>query len=273
MELLRHTHAHFGQLFLLYPDPSGEIDQLLDEAAQAAPTGEFADEYGVRHSFWKISDAARIARIRELMANKKLLIADGHHRYETALAFRRDNPSLAGTDRVMMTFVNMHSPGLKILATHRLVSGVEDFDAGEFIRQTAAGFEVAQIPNADALQRAWTDAPGRVIIGAAIGNRLYQIEARDSAGQLDVRVLHERLLRLLGIGEEAVREEKNLRYVRGLDAALEAARSGAAQVAFLLKPVSVEEVARISFGGGVMPQKSTDFYPKLLSGLTIYKLD
>jgi uncharacterized protein (DUF1015 family) len=90
---------------------------------------------------------------------------------------------------------------------------------------------------------------------------------------LDVRVLHERLLRLLGISEEAVREAKNLRYVRGLDAALEAARSGAAQVAFLLKPVSVEEVARISFGGGVMPQKSTDFYPKLLSGLTIYKLD
>jgi uncharacterized protein (DUF1015 family) len=172
----------------------------------------------------------------------------------------------------MMTFVNMHSPGLKILATHRLVSGVAGFDAGEFIRQAAAGFEVAQIPGAEALQRAWAESPGRAIIGAAMGSRLYLIEARDSAGLLDVRVLHERLLRLLGIGEEAVREEKNLRYVRGLDAALEAARSGAAQIAFLLKPVSVEEVARISFGGGVMPQKSTDFYPKLLSGLTIYKV-
>jgi uncharacterized protein (DUF1015 family) len=167
----------------------------------------------------------------------------------------------------------MHSPGLKILATHRLVSGVAGFDAGEFIRQAAAGFEVAQIPSADALRRAWSDSPGRAIVGAAMGSRLYLIEARDSAGQLDVRILHERLLRLLGIGEEAVRDEKNLRYVRGLDAALEAARSGAAQIAFLLKPVSVEEVARISFAGGVMPQKSTDFYPKLLSGLTIYKLD
>ena len=88
-----------------------------------------------------------------------------------------------------------------------------------------------------------------------------------------MKVLHDRLLRLLGIGEEAVREEKNLRYVRGLDAAIEAARSGAAQVAFLLRPVPVDEVAHISFGGGVMPQKSTDFYPKLLSGLTIYRLD
>ncbi|MGD0365000.1 MAG: DUF1015 domain-containing protein, partial [Bryobacteraceae bacterium] len=273
LELLRHTRAHFGQLFMLYPDPAGEIDRMLDEAAQSPAAGEVTDEDGARHSFWKIADAGRVARIRELMGDKKLLIADGHHRYETALAFRHENPDLPGSDRVMMTFVNMYSPGLKILATHRLVGGVEGFDAGEFIRQAAAGFEVAQVPSAEALQRAWTESPGRAIIGAAIGSRLYLIEARDSAGQLDVRVLHERLLRLLGIGEEAVREEKNLRYVRGVDAALEAARRGAAQVAFLLKPVSVEEVARISFGGGVMPQKSTDFYPKLLSGLTIYKLD
>jgi uncharacterized protein (DUF1015 family) len=107
------------------------------------------------------------------MADKKLLIADGHHRYETALAFRRENPNLAGADRVMMTFVNMHSPGLKILATHRLVGGVAGFDAGEFIRQAAAGFEVAQIPSIEALQRAWTDSPGRAIIGAAMGSRLY----------------------------------------------------------------------------------------------------
>jgi len=273
LELLRHTHAHFGQIFMLYPDPSGEIDRLLDETAQAAPLGVVTDEYGACHSLWKIADAARVARIRHLMADKKLLIADGHHRYETALAFRRENPALRGADRVMMTFVNMHSPGLKILATHRLVSGVAGFDAGEFIRQAAAGFEVAQIPGVEVLERAWTESPGRTIIGAAMAGRLYMIEARDRESQLDVKVLHERLLRLLGIGEEAVREERNLRYVRGLEAALEAARGGAAQVAFLLKPVAVEEVARISFGGGVMPQKSTDFYPKLLSGLTIYRLE
>jgi uncharacterized protein (DUF1015 family) len=130
LELLRHTHAHFGQLFMLYPDPAGEIDRLLDETAQAQPAGEVTDEYGARHSFWKITDAGRIAHIQRLMADKKLLIADGHHRYETALAFRRENPNLAGADRVMMTFVNMHSPGVKILATHRLVSGVAGFEAG-----------------------------------------------------------------------------------------------------------------------------------------------
>ena len=111
------------------------------------------------------------------------------------------------------------------------------------------------------------------MIGAAIGSRLFLLEYA-GGGELDVRVLHERLLaKALGIGEEAVRDEKHLRYIRGIDAALEEARKGAAQIAFLLKPTSVEQVADTSFAGGVMPQKSTDFYPKLLSGLTIYKLD
>ena len=100
------------------------------------------------------------------------------------------------------------------------------------------------------------------------------LEKRGAGGELDVRVLHETLLgKVLGIGEEAVRDEKHLRYIRGMDAAVEAARNGDAQIAFLLKPTSVEQVAETSFGGGVMPQKSTDFYPKLLSGLTIYKLE
>jgi uncharacterized protein (DUF1015 family) len=272
LELLRHTHAHFGQLFLLYPDAAGEIDGLLDEAAQSPALGAVDDEYGARHSLWAISDPARIACIQRVMADKPLLIADGHHRYETALAFHHENPDLPGADRVMMTFVNMHSPGLKILATHRLVGGLPNFDAGEFIRQAAAGFQVAQIHSREALERAWNETPARTMIGAAIGSRLYMIAAREADGPLDVRMLHERLLRLLDIGEEAVREEKNLRYVRGLESAVAEARAGSAQIAFLLKPVAVEEVARISFGGGVMPQKSTDFYPKLLSGLTIYKL-
>ncbi len=121
LELLRHTHAHFGQIFMLYPDPAGSVDALLDAAATAAPLAEVADEYGAVHRVWKICDAAPVQR---LMGDRKLLIADGHHRYETALAFRDENPGLPGADRVMVTLVNMHSPGLRILATHRLVSGI-----------------------------------------------------------------------------------------------------------------------------------------------------
>lgn len=266
LELLRHTHAHFGQLFMLYADQAGAVDGLLEEAAGQAPLLEVVDEYGAVHRVWKIGDARRI---QELMADKKLLIADGHHRYETALTFRNENPSLAGADRVMMTFVNMHSPGLKILATHRLVSGLAAAALPEL-----PDFDVTEIDSVERLKRAWEESGDRTMIGAAIGSRLFVLEDRAARRSLDVKVLHERLLgKALGIGEEAVRDEKHLRYIRGLDRAVEEARVGAAQIAFLLKPTSVEQVAATSFAGGVMPQKSTDFYPKLLSGLTIYKLD
>jgi len=270
-DLLRHTHAHFGQLFMLYPDREGTSDGILDQAAAGAPLAEVTDEYGGVHRLWKIVDAAPM---QALMADKKLLIADGHHRYETALAFRNENPGLPGADRVMMTFVNMYSPGLKILATHRLVSGIaaEGLPQG-FVKNASSLFAVEEIDSAERLKRDWEVPADRTVIGAAIGNRLFRLEDREARGELDVRVLHERLLgKVLGIGEEAVRDEKHLRYVRGLDAAIEEARSGSAQIAFLLKPTSIQQVADTSFGGGVMPQKSTDFYPKLLSGLTIYKL-
>ena len=271
LELLRHTRAHCGQIFMLYPDLDGAIDALLDEAAKATPISAVNDEYGAVHSLWRMADAKRVA---QLMADKKLLIADGHHRYETALAFRNENPGLPGADRVMMTFVNMHSPGLKILATHRLVSGLDaEGLSDQFLRAAAAGFQVEEIGSLDRLKRAWDEGEGRTIIGAALGDRLFLLEDRQARGELDVRVLHQRVLaQALGIGEEAVRDEKHLRYIRGLDAAVQEVRKGAAQIAFLLKPVSVEQVAATSFAGGVMPQKSTDFYPKLLSGLTIYRL-
>jgi uncharacterized protein (DUF1015 family) len=271
LELLRHTHAHFGQLFMLYPDKAGAIDGILDEAAAGQPLAEVTDEYHAVHRVWKITAAGMI---QELMADKRLLIADGHHRYETALAFRNENPGLPGAGRVMMTFVNMYSPGLRILATHRLVSGLDPVGFPEaFLKAAAQDFTLAEIAAPAELQSAWEKSPDRTIIGAAIGARLFRLEYRGH-GELDVRVLHEKLLsKALGIGEQAVRDEEHLRYIRGLEAAVEETRSGAAQIAFLLKPTSIDQVAETSFGGGVMPQKSTDFYPKLLSGLTIYRLE
>jgi uncharacterized protein (DUF1015 family) len=273
LELVRHTHAHFGQIFMLYPDPQREIDRLLEESAQVQPTAAVTDEYGAEHRLWKISDSPRIDAIRRLMDDKKLLIADGHHRYETALAFRNENPNLPGASRVMMTFVNMHSPGLKILATHRLVNGLANFVSAEFLKRAGSIFSIEPVTSPEQLQALWSGA-GRGAIGAAIGDQIHLLRLRTAADHLDVPILHELLLRdVLGITEEAVRAEKNLRYVRGLGKAIDAARSGEAQIAFLLRPTAIEDVARISFSGGVMPQKSTDFYPKLLSGLTIYKVD
>jgi uncharacterized protein (DUF1015 family) len=277
LELLRHTRAHFGQIFMLYPDPECAVDRILDEAASAEPAMSVEDEYGAVHRAWRITDPARIAEIQRLMQPKKLLIADGHHRYETALAFRNENPRLADARRVMMTFVNLHAPGLRILATHRLMDNLPDFDAARFLERAAASFRVAPLDSPDSLRAAWSEPhEGRARIGVALGGseRLHLLEAPRGPREPDVAVLHQRLLGgLLGIGEEAVREERYLRYVRGLDKAIEIVRGGSAQMAFLLKPAPIEEVADISFSGGVMPQKSTDFYPKLLSGLTMYRIE
>ena len=273
LDLLRQTRAQCEQLFMLYPDPAGEIDTLLDETAQARPDAEVTDEYGAVHRLWRIADAERIERIRRLMEDKKLLIADGHHRYETALTFHRENPQLRGSDKVPMTFVNMHSAGLRILATHRLLQGLPNFDVGSFLERAAEDFQVYPVPTLDGLKSRWARDDDHTYIGLMVPDMIYVLEARELAGALDVRVLHERLLaKALDIGEEAVREQRYLRYVRGFDAAIETVMRGDAQAAFLLKPTSIQQVADISFAGGVMPQKSTDFYPKLLSGLTIYRM-
>jgi uncharacterized protein (DUF1015 family) len=277
LELLRHTRAHTGQLFFLYADPEFAVDTLLDEAARTEPLLEVTDEYDVIHRLWRISDPAVTTKIRELMADKRLLIADGHHRYETARAFSEEHPELAAARHVMMTLVNMHSPGLKILATHRLIHGLDGFDAKQFLANAGSRFSVRPIASEEELTLLLDQAdPALIRIGVAAGDgpELSLLEKERSANELEVAVLHETVLdRLLGISPDAVLNQTNTRYIRGLGPALEQVRQGAAQAAFLLPPASVQQTASISFGGGVMPQKSTDFYPKLLSGLTLYKMD
>ena len=272
MELLRHTHVHFEQIFMLYRDPELAVDRILDQAAAATPDIAVKDEYEAVHRLWKISDPATIARIQVLMADKKLLIADGHHRYETALAFRNENPQLCDAQKMAMAFVNMHSPGLEILATHRVLRRLAGFDAAAFLEKIG-GLGLASI---DELRKIFAKAePGKIRIGIVLRSGEMRLYKRDrKPGELDVKVLHEELLGgMLGISEEAVREEKHIEYVRGLDVAYGKVREGGAEIAFLMEPTTIDQVADVAFSGGVMPQKSTDFYPKLLSGLTIYKLE
>ncbi len=272
LELLRHTRAHFGQLFMLYSDPEQAVDNALEAAIGREPDVSVVDEYDTLHRLWRISDPALIATIQHLMSDKKLLIADGHHRYETALAFRNENPDSPDSKYVMMTFVNMNAPGLKILATHRVVSNLPSFDAHSLIQGTNA----QKLPSLDALKEIFANpAPDRVRIGIALaGGATYLVNRPRHPGDLDVKVLHEDILaKVLNIGEESVRNESYLQYVRGIDAAVDKVETGGAQAAFLLEPTTIQQTADVAFSGGVMPQKSTDFYPKLLSGLTIYKTE
>ena len=164
-----------------------------------------------------------------MMADKKLLIADGHHRYETALAFRNENPGLKDAEKVMMTFVNMHSPGLEILATHRVLSGIPAGLANK-IPSPAARFH--RRTQADFRESGAEEDPDR--IGASGRRGVVCTSAIASRVSWTCKVLHEELLgAALGIGEDAVREQKHIEYVRGLDAAYAKVRDGGAQIAFL----------------------------------------
>jgi uncharacterized protein (DUF1015 family) len=273
-QVLEHTRAHFGQIFMLYPDPECRIDAILDQAAKSAPVAEVRDEHDTVHRLYKISHPSQIAEIQQLMSDKKLLIADGHHRYETSMAFKGDHPELADAGNVMMTFVNMHSPGLRILATHRVLSNLQDFDPAKFLASAKKDFRVEKLDSIEALKAIFEQPDAEKIrIGVVTADGVHLLE-RARKGALDVRVLHEDILDgHMGISAEDVREEKHIHYVRGIDPAVAAVKDGSAQVAFLLEPTAIQQVADTSFSGGVMPQKSTDFYPKMLTGLTIYRLE
>ena len=274
LEVLRHTRAHFGQIFMLYPDREGSVDHELDHATQGAPLTDMTDEYGARQRLWAITDPARVARIQELMTPMKLLIADGHHRYETALNYRNEHPDDPAAQYVMMTFVNMYSAGVKILATHRVLHGLQGFTGERLLAKATGAWSAKTFDLLSELKRELSvEAPQTVRIGVVTPAATYLLTRPRQGGELDVPVLHSEILgRWLGISEEAVREEKHIRYVRGIDAAAAEVRENGAQVAFVLEPTPIDEMARVAFAGGVMPQKATDFYPKLLTGVAIYRL-
>ena len=308
LELLRHTKTHTGQLFMLYSDEQRRVDAILAEAeAAAAPAAELRDEYGVVHRLWVIAEPERVAAIQKAMEDQKLVIADGHHRYETALSYRNECRTRAGKiepdapyERVMMTFVNIRSEGLTILPTHRVAAHVHEFSWSGVRRHLEPWFAAEAFPFADEGKKAearknflerLVDAREKRAIGAypalepkkrafyvltlRPGVNLAQLLHNVSPMQreLDVVLLHDGILEpALGITPQAVTAEANLRYEREAAAALEAVDSGRAQISFLLNPCGVEQVMKIATAGEVMPQKSTDFYPKLLSGITMFRV-
>lgn len=304
LELLRHTRAQTGQLFMLYNDPARRIDGVLEETSKQPPVAEVRDEYDVRHRLWAISDPAKIQRIATAMADKKLVIADGHHRYETALTYRNERRAKNGRidpdapyEKAMWTCFNTQQEGLTILPTHRVVRNLAGFSIEKFLQAASEYFDWYAYPFAAESEREenFTEfrhdlqRRGRAghCIGVYVGNHaFYLLALRNNAElerllpdispaqqQLDVVLLHRLLLhKCLGITAEKVKAETNVTYEREMEAAIGAVDRGAAQIAFLLNPVRVGQVMEIALAGDVMPQKSTDFYPKLLSGLCIYRM-
>jgi len=304
LELLRHTHAQTGLLFMLYDDPAKQIDSMLEMISRTPAAVELKDEYGVIHQLWTITDAGSIRRITGAMAVQKLIIADGHHRYETALAFRDECRARAGEanpdapyEFAMMALFNTHSNGLTILPTHRVIRNVTNFDFAKFRAQASRYFDWYGYPfslqeeRAGAYEDFLRDLEKQRVrhaIGVYGGGGAFYLfvlkrntdfaqvlpDVSGAQRELDVVLLHRLLIeKCLGITAEAVTGEQHISYERDMSAAIAAVDGGEAQVAFLLNAVRVRQVAEIALGGDVLPQKSTDFYPKLLSGLVIYRIE
>jgi uncharacterized protein (DUF1015 family) len=313
LNLLRATRAHFGQIFMLYSDPAHSAEGVLfanGTAGETLPDIEVTDEYGVVHRVWKVTDPAKINLLATGLEDKKLIIADGHHRYETALNYAKERgagkaaessePNSAGRNSTglaqpaypeaaaMMTFINMDSEGLVILPTHRVVFGLAGFEAARLLEAARPYFEIEELVERDpavAMARlaaaggktafVAVTAKGWSLLTAkleAIAEALKGVPARQR--QLDIVQLHSLVLeKLLGISQEAIRDQTHLRYLREAAEATDQVARGEANVAFLINPVTMEQLREVAFAGEVMPQKSTDFYPKLLSGLAIYALD
>lgn len=299
LQLLRACHANFSPIFGLYADETGLINQLM-QAGKGNRSAHITlvDEAGEEHRLWIIDNPRIIEQVRELMLPRTIFIADGHHRYETALAFHREakEQGLEGFGRVMMVLVNLYDPGLAILPTHRMVRGIAGLEVDRFLRRLAADFEVEPLTLSPADGREGEEltqllarrGQGQHAFGLyAGGQQAYLLTLRPGVTlervgpgrsrawcQLDVSVLHSLVLEAhLGIGSQEREGEAHLTYTRDPHFAVRSVKQGDHQMAFLLNPTRVEEVTAVAAAGDKMPQKSTYFYPKLLTGLVINHLE
>jgi uncharacterized protein (DUF1015 family) len=264
MSLLQAVGAQQGQIFMLHPDP-------IPQPKLGAPLYELVDDYNVTNKLYEVHDTAAI---QAAIAPQKLYIADGHHRYETSLAYR-DEAGTEASQYVMATLVHMDDPGLVVLPTHRTVSHLTGFDRTAFAGRLAQNFEIAPQTGVKA-----------ETIGMFDGEKFYSLRPKNLDAlkplftgkpplwhTLDVAILHVAILEaLLGVDEKRLREEANVAYWREPEKAIAEVSAGKAQLAFFLRPTPVRDVKAIADAHSRMPQKSTDFYPKLLSGMVMYEV-
>jgi uncharacterized protein (DUF1015 family) len=291
LNLARATQTYFGNIFMLYPDRENEVNAILDQgvAGQEPHVARDLFESDVEQRFWAIQDPDVIAQVTAEMAPKNnLIIADGHHRYETALNYRdemRDKhpdalPEAAFNYR-MVALVSMSDPGLVILPTHRLIHSYSAKTSKQMIEDAKPYFDVISVPTRAAFEAALGQAtPQAPCIGFYDGDHTVfvlkdpQVMAdlaphRDPAWRmLDVAILHELLIeQVMEVSKESVERKENIEYLRDVEMGYEAVDKGEANWVFVMNPTRMAEVRACTAAGEKMPQKSTDFYPKVISGL------
>lgn len=279
LNLLRATKTHLGQIFMLYPDEKNFVTELLAPATSLLPVIEVEESFeeGVIHKIWKVTDGEIINEISKFMADKSVLIADGHHRYETALSYSRENPD-AGY--VMVTFVSTSDDGLVILPTHRALYNIK-VEKNECLKALNNYFSVKKQHSLEFL------GIKRHTFGLYIDREFYRLELKNSSimdrfvepdmskeyKNLDITVLHSCIIEgILGISKESIARKENIEYLRDAKQGIKGVDSGRFSMLFLLPPTGIDEVRRISQKREAMPQKSTDFYPKLITGLVVCRI-
>lgn len=338
LELMRACQANFSPVFSLYADQDNGIIAALKESVKGTPPDvSITDDSGEAHKMWVVTDPGTIGKAQRIMEGKRIFIADGHHRYETALNYKRERESVGGTSEsaavtaaepaynyMMMTLVNLYDPGLVVLPTHRLIKDIKALDKKHLLEQLKENFIVDEnkleparenfrqllgklerkglgeqsLPDdssspetagASALERpAHNEKAHRHAFGLYAGdNKFYLITLKDNIElsqmmpkekspawqRLDVSILHTLIIeKYLGICGELRARADHITYTREEEGALEMVDRGEYQLVFFLNPTLVEEVTEVAGQGEKMPQKSTFFYPKVITGLVINQL-
>ncbi len=285
--LMNATGCNISQIYSLYRDTLGVTADTVSAATAGAPENEFTDASGVTHRMWQISDSEVIKTLCSQFADRKLYIADGHHRYETALRFKKSQNGAGSSDYVLMFLIDMENDGLVVFPTHRIIRGIDNFSTEALISGAKDIFEVEKLSSKDEISSRLKEgyAELKKVFGFYDGKDSYLFSLKDTSAinsflpdssdalkNLDVSVLHCLLLeRTLHIDKENMAKQINLTYTRDENEAFAAAESGA-NGCFIINPTRINEIAAVAAAGEKMPQKSTYFYPKLITGLVMNKI-
>lgn len=300
LNLMRETGANTSPVYSLYLDDEETIARTIEENSEREPDISFTSAEGIKQHIWVIKDKDTVNKISGLFENKQIFIADGHHRYETALNYRNERHAADGTpvgskdyDYIMMMLVSMSNSGLFVFPTHRLIRDVEGFDETMLVSLLTEQFAASKIyftegDYASIITERLANTVDEKLFALYTGKNYYYLlklkdvasidevitDMSDAYKHLDVTILHTLILeKHLGIDEENMRSQKNLVYVREAADAVKAVQDGEYQCAFLINPTKLSEIREVALANEKMPQKSTYFWPKLITGLVVNKFE
>ncbi len=299
LRLMLACHANLSPVFALYSDVTLAVDSTLKEGREPAPVMSFTDNKGLTHRLWRVANPEALHAAGELMRDRPIFIADGHHRYETALNYRNHQRktfpaagSRAPFEYIMMYLSNLNQGGLTILPTHRMLKNLDSWDPVSFLDRARSLFDIREFKGSEVKQDRWRfelESGGRLgetVVGffSNTSESFYLLTAKRETvslllaeegvpGELrglDVVVLDRVILRrLLGLSEEYLASEHNIHFKHEFGEAVTGVQSGRYDAGFLINPTRIEQVQEVASAGLIMPHKSTYFYPKVGSGLVI----